>query len=92
MDRDIAEGFEKLIEAANRTNARLDEVVNIMSQGFAGIGQRLDQTNQRIDTLSGRLDTLSGRIDTLSGRMDRLLESHADIRQRLAEHTHEGPH
>jgi hypothetical protein len=92
MHADVAAAFERLVDVNRATNRRLDEVIAQVTQLVVTIGTNFTAVNQRLDTLAGRIDTLGGRIDSLSGRIDRLLESVAETRQQLVEHSHHEPH
>jgi hypothetical protein len=51
---------------------RINALGQLMNEGFAAVGVRLDKIEGRLDKMEGRLDRIEGRLDRMEGRLDRM--------------------
>ncbi|MEX2271811.1 MAG: hypothetical protein WD690_10085 [Vicinamibacterales bacterium] len=49
--------------------ARIESLAETMTEGFAGVGRRLDGIDGRLDGIDGRLDAHDGRFDSIDDQL-----------------------
>lgn len=82
QERETAAGSgREIVEYLTRLEARQKSLEQRMVEGFAALGQRLDDTNRRIDDTNRRIDDIN---QSLNRRIDDLSQS---LNQRIGETT-----